>query len=99
MFSARTIDAGEALQLGLIDAVVDDHEALDRHVEGLAATIASGAPLAHRAHKALLQWVEHDTPATAARARAAAQTAWSSADFVEGRRAFLERRPPIFTGR
>src|ERR1700731_2423857 len=48
IFTARLIEAEEALRLGLLNEVVDDLAALERRAGELARTIASHAPLALR---------------------------------------------------
>lgn len=90
-------DADEALRIGLVNEVVAD-DVVFAHAEHVAATIAANAPLTVTAAKAaihaLLQGGEALRQAEEMIARCAA-----SADFEEGRRAFVERRPPRFTGR
>jgi enoyl-CoA hydratase len=61
-----------------------------------AGEIAALAPLTIRAHKAgLAALADVDLGTGFERARLAA---WASADATEGRRAFLEKRPPQFGG-
>ncbi|MEI2383967.1 enoyl-CoA hydratase [Breoghania sp. JC706] len=98
-FSARRIEAAEADTLGLIDRV-SEPEALEAETRTYAETVAANAPLTQRAAKAAIDAVSADPadidwPAI----EALTDACFASADFAEGRTAFLERRNPIFTGR
>jgi enoyl-CoA hydratase/carnithine racemase len=100
LFSARLVEADEALRLGLINFIVagDDIEA---RVRDYAQVIAANAPLTIRAAKAAVAAFEDPplTDAAAARVRALVDACFDSADYAEGRRAFAEKRPPRFQGR
>jgi enoyl-CoA hydratase/carnithine racemase len=96
-FTARRIGAQEAAQLGVLQRVVADDD-LERTVLGLASGIAQNAPLTIKAAKAAIDdamGLAH--PATDP--VALADQCFDSADAVEGRRAFLEKRSPVFTGK
>ena len=62
-----------------------------------AREIASLAPLTIRAHKRALEHAVRTVSADPD-VEAARRAAWNSDDADEGRRAFLEKRPPHFTG-
>lgn len=97
IFSARRISAVEALRLGLIDRVAADLEA---DVRGLCAEIAAGAPLSQlHAKRALDMIAARPGHAGEAEIAALASHCFDSADYAEGRAAFLEKRKPVFTGR
>lgn len=99
MFTARRFDAAEALRIGLVNRVVGA-AALEDAARGMAEAIAANAPLTVRAAKAaigeaLKDPADRDTAAVDAMVRAC----FDSADYAEGRRAFMEKRKPRFAGR
>ncbi len=98
-FTARHYTAAEALRLGLVNAVVPA-AALESHVRDYAAMIAANAPLTIAAVKRTVGEVLKD-PADrdtllCERLIAACH---ASQDYIEGRRAFMEKRQPNFAGR
>ena len=99
MFSARRIDADQALRSGLARQVAP-LERLEATVEELAKEIAGNAPLTVRAMKFISTQVLAD-PADRDLAKCDAMVAdcFASEDFKEGRRAFMEKRKPRFEGR
>ncbi len=99
LFSARRLDAAEAVRIGLVNRVVP-HDELETFVRALAADIAANAPLTHHASKSSIHAATRGgEPTDAAMIHAAIAHAWASDDCVEGKRAFMERRPPRFVGR
>jgi len=99
LFSARRFPATEALQMGLINRVVPAAQLRDE-VMSLAADIARNAPLTVAACKAAIREAgrppgRRDT----ARVAAMIEACFRSQDYLEGQRAFAEKRPPAFTGR
>jgi enoyl-CoA hydratase/carnithine racemase len=99
LFSARQIEADEALRLGLVNFVCAP-EALEPRVRDYAAGIATNAPLTIRACKAALQLFErYSDNAGADAVDALVNQCFDSADYREGRTAFLEKRQPRFIGR
>ena len=99
LYTARQFDAAEALRMGLVNRVVPD-DALAQSVSGLAAVIAGNAPLTIRATKAILRALADGSPdRDAARLDALVRACFESSDYQEGRRAFLEKRKPVFTGK
>jgi enoyl-CoA hydratase len=99
IFTGRHIDATEALDIGLVDAVT----APDRvYVEAIARarSFAAGPSLAYRAAKAALRAAdEHGRDAGLHAEREAFTELFTTQDQKEGMRAFLEKREPRFTGR
>lgn len=99
LFSARRFSAAEALQMGLVNRVVPAG-GLHTAVLGLAGSIAANAPLTVAAVKAALRAAAQPAGARdLARVEAMVEACYRSADYLEGQRAFAEKRPPVFTGR
>ncbi len=96
-FTARLMEADEALSVGIVNEIVEDHETLMRRAREVTATVAGNAPLTLRATKEALRRI------------AAAQTlppdddlvglCYGSDDFREGIESFLTKRPPQWKGR
>ena len=100
VFTSRTVQAEEALQLGLLNRVVADADVLPAAVE-LAEQIARWPPLALRASKRVLQ---HNLDCTLPEALLYEKAGLKLAalapdDRREAIQSFAERRPPVFTGR
>ncbi|MEB3196302.1 MAG: enoyl-CoA hydratase/isomerase family protein [Candidatus Sericytochromatia bacterium] len=94
--TGRTIEAGEALQLGLVQRVVPS-DALASAGQALAREIASGAPQAIRQTKALLRRAAGTSLAEALDAEAAAQAiAFQGSELREGLAALRARRAPAY---
>lgn len=100
LFSARQLDAAEALRIGLVNAV-HPAAALEAAVRDYARGVAANAPLTLRACKAGLREFERGTPFAQADALVAGlvDRCFDSADYREGRSAFIEKRAPRFSGR
>jgi enoyl-CoA hydratase/carnithine racemase len=97
MLTARQFTAAEAKDMGLVHRVVPA-TALERETRAYCEAIAANAPLTMRAAKRIIREVtgaDYD----AERCRAWVQECFDSADYAEGRRAFMEKRKPIFHGR
>jgi len=99
LFSGELISAGEAFRIGLVDEVVAPDALLTR-VRELAGTIAQKSPVALRLIKeAVRASVRASLDEGLRHERTLFALAFSSADKDEGVKAFLEKRPPEFTGR
>ena len=100
LLSGRQFTAEEAVRMGLVSTVVPLAE-VDEFAYSLAREMAELAPLSHRRLKQIRQTVL-ENPSLAGMASEEEDLPFanfSSEDFLEGRRAFLERRAPRFTGR
>jgi len=92
------VSAQEAERIGLVNKVVPVAE-LEAAVARLAATMAAHAPLSLATNKMTVKAVGKDPADRDMGAiRAAMAACFDSADYREGRRAFMEKRRPAFTG-
>jgi enoyl-CoA hydratase len=93
------IDAARAMQLGLVNRVIAPELLMDAAL-ATAEQIAANGPLAVRVAKELVYDVRHLVDGIdIAALRAKVAPVMKSDDAKEGAQAFLERRPPRFTGR
>jgi enoyl-CoA hydratase len=96
VFGAHTIDAAEALRIGLVQKVVAADELMDE-VMGYAQTVAKNGPLAVRAAKAVIyKGADTDVREGCGYELDAQVETFGSHDHLEGLRAFTEKRKPEF---
>jgi enoyl-CoA hydratase/carnithine racemase len=99
LFSARALDAAEALRVGFIQQLLPAAE-LERYTYDYLRTVAENAPLSIQGTKAQVHamFAGLDEAHRQELTRLGLLT-FESHDFREGTRAFMEKRPPRFLGR
>lgn len=98
LFTARTLSAQDALELGLVSQVVPPEE-IQQTAMALAAEIAANAPLAIRASKRLMRHaMTEGLEDHVQRQYLALLPLFGTKDFREGLASFLEKRPADFHG-
>jgi enoyl-CoA hydratase len=99
LFSARTVEAEEALRIGFIQRLVPVVD-LERTTYDYLRGVAENAPLTIRGTKLQVQAVfESVTDEHRRQLAALGLETFESEDYREGTRAFMEKRPARFTGR
>jgi len=97
-FTARLFSAAEAYAMGLVNRVVPD-ERVEAYVADYARMITENAPLTVDSVKAIVGEVLKDPDQRdLARCRELVDACFASGDYIEGRRAFMEKRKPQFVG-
>lgn len=98
-YTARQFDSTEALQMGLINRVVPTSD-IEAYVRDYAGRIGTNAPLTIGSVKLCVNEATKDPEKrNLVAARVAVDACFASADYNEGRTAFMEKRKPAFRGR
>jgi enoyl-CoA hydratase len=97
-YTARQFTAAEAVTMGLVNRVVPDAE-LEKYVKDYAEVIAGNAPLTIKAVKVTVAEVmREDSKRNIKLTQDLVDACFKSNDYQEGRKAFMEKRKPVFTG-
>lgn len=98
-FTARLFDVMEAVEMGLVNRVIENGE-LEFYVKDYAATIAANAPLTVDSIKFIVgEACKDELKRDMKRCEDMVDACFKSEDYKEGRAAFMEKRKPVFKGR
>ena len=98
-FTGRRIKADEAKSIGLINRVAPTEE-FDMLIAEYVEAITTGAPLTIKAGKRIIREVlKPDRDIDMELCRGLITDCFESDDYAEGRRAFMEKRKPVFRGK
>jgi len=98
LITGRQFKADEAKAMGFMHRVAPAAE-LEALVLEYCAMISENAPLTIRASKRIVRELLKSTAYDADACAALVKACFESQDYVEGRRAFMEKRKPVFHGK
>jgi len=97
-YTARHFTAAEAEKMGLVNRVLPGDE-LEQYVKDYAETIGGNAPLTVDAVKFIVgETVKPAAERDLKKCADLVSQCFASSDYTEGRKAFMEKRKPVFTG-
>ena len=99
LFTGNRYGAEDALRMGMVNRLVPYAE-LEKTVEEIADTIAANAPLTLKSVKTSIRNTQLDESVRDMETvQAQIDACFASDDYKEGRRAFIEKRKPVFRGK
>jgi enoyl-CoA hydratase/carnithine racemase len=99
MFLGRRYGSDEAVAMGLVHQVLPERD-LDPFIAKILSDLSANAPLSILNSKTIIEeYVKSAGAPDHVRMQAAIERCAKSADYEEGRRAFMEKRKPQFRGR
>jgi enoyl-CoA hydratase/carnithine racemase len=99
LLTARQFTAARAKEMGLVHHVVPALE-LDAYTRGVCGDLAANAPLTMRTAKRIIrELLKSPGEFDAEKTRDWVKECFESLDYAEGRKAFMEKRKPNFTGK
>ena len=97
-FTSRQFTAQEAYDMGLANRVLPPHM-LDAYVSDYAKRISENAPMTMASIKSITHEIaKEESEQDLDRIAAEVKACFDSKDYIEGRRAFMEKRKPDFIG-